>query len=78
MRRNEEDLDLMDLSFSGTVSVESEHENYGARLESQISQISEGDIIYCQIQGEDVLFPNSIWRFLEIEVIGNDPGWILA
>jgi hypothetical protein len=75
MRRNDEDLDLMDLSFSGALSVEIDHENYSEEIGEQISQIEEGDILYAQVQGEDILFPNAIWRFLEIEIVGNDPGW---
>lgn len=71
-----EDIDLFDLYSSGIVTVETEHEYYDEDLDSQIEDLDEGDIIEAQIQGEDILQPNAIWRFLEFQVIGHDQEWI--
>jgi len=76
MSINDADIDLFDLAGEGAVIVETEHNNYNSYLEEKISELEEGDIITGKIQGEDVLQPNAIWRFLEFEVIGNDPGWV--
>lgn len=76
MRIQDNDLDLLDLAGEGGVTVEVEHENYNQELEQEISELNEGDIVTGKIQGEDILQPNAIWRFLEFEVIGNNPRWI--
>jgi len=74
---NERDIDLVDFTGGGLVTVETEHRYYSDDFEQEISRLSEGDILNAQIQGEDILQPNAIWRFLEFEVLGNDPGWEL-
>lgn len=72
---DEEDMDLVDLAGGGVI-VETEHEYYTHELEESIAELDEGDIIYAMVQGEDVLQPNSIWRFLKLNVIGHDPSII--
>lgn len=67
--KHEDDIDLVDLAGGGGVIVETEHEYYDSEMEDRISGISEGDIIRAMIQGEDILQPNSIWRFLELETV---------
>ncbi|WP_127341325.1 hypothetical protein [Halorubrum sp. 48-1-W] len=76
MEVSDEDADLIDLAGEGGVIVETEHEFYSDELEKQIDELDAGDVIRGKIQGEDVLQPNAIWRFLEFDVIGHDPGWI--
>lgn len=61
----DEDIDMFDLSNMGIVSVEVEHEYYNTEIKEAISSLEQGDILVAQIQGEDILQPNSIWRFLE-------------
>ncbi|WP_148680426.1 hypothetical protein [Halovivax ruber] len=75
MRVNKEDIDLIDLAFMGGVSVETKHRDYNDEMTSRIEKVSPGDILQAQIQSEDVLQPNAIWRFLEFNVVGHDPGW---
>ncbi|WP_256404884.1 hypothetical protein [Haloplanus ruber] len=75
MRLNENDIDLRDLDNMTIVSVETEHEYYDEDMADQITDLSPGDILDAQIQGEDVLQPNSIWRFLRFNVIGHNRMW---
>jgi hypothetical protein len=76
MRINEYDIDLRDLGNMTIVSVETEHEYYDEDMEEQIAELSPGDILDAQIQGEDILQPNSIWRFLRFNVIGQNRMWV--
>lgn len=69
---NAEDIDLFDLAGGWGVIVEAEHEYYSDDLREEIRELEAGDIIDAMIQGEDVLQPNSIWRFLEFEKVGKD------
>jgi hypothetical protein len=64
---HQEDIDLIDLATNEGVIVECEHEYYKEDFEEQVQSLEEGDIIDAQIQSEDILQPNSIWRFLEFE-----------
>ena len=77
-RVNEEDIDLFDLASMIPVSVETEHKRYDEEFTEEIRQLTEGDVLTGQLQSEDILQPNSIWRFLEFEVIGHDTGWAFS
>jgi len=75
MSINDEDIDLIRPDGGGFVSVETEHRAYDEEMEQIISELNPGDIIRVQIQSEDILQPNAIWRFLEIEHLDHDSGW---
>lgn len=63
------DIDLADLHSGFPVTVEYEHSSYTPNLESKIESLCEGNLIYCEIQSEDVLQTDGIWRFLDLECI---------
>jgi FKBP-type peptidyl-prolyl cis-trans isomerase 2 len=75
LKINGEDIDLIDLTSMMPVCVEVSHKQYTEDIEQDIQQLSEGDIMYVQLQSEDTFQPNSIWRFLNFEVIDHDSGW---
>lgn len=70
---DEEEIDLIDLAGQGGLSVETEHEYYSDELEEEISELSSGDVIDAMIQGEDILQPNGLWRFIQFTQRGHDP-----
>lgn len=72
-RNSTEDVDLVDLADGRTVCVEKEHRYYSGELHSLIQALEEGDTFIAQIQGEDVLQPNSIWHFIDIIPISQSP-----
>lgn len=72
---HEEDIYLFDLAGNWGVIVEIEHQYYSDELREAIRELEAGDIIQAKIQGEDVLQPNSIWRFLEFEKVGHNPAF---
>lgn len=72
---NDIDIDLVELPGYNPVIIEKEHREYSDDFESEISELEAGDIILAQIQSEDILTPNSIWRFVEFKTEGHDPGW---
>lgn len=75
MSVNEEDIDLISPDGMGFFSVETEHRFYDEEIEEEIKELMSGNILHVQVQSEDILQPNSIWMFLEFEVIGHDLGW---
>ena len=61
------DIDLADLHSGLPVTVEREHSSYTPELESQLESLREGNVVYCELQSEDVLQTDGIWRFLDLE-----------
>ena len=62
------DLDLVDMHSGFPVLVEREHTSYSSSLESRIDVLDEGNLVFCELQSEDVLQTDGIWRFLNIDV----------
>jgi hypothetical protein len=65
------DIDLADLHSGFPVTVEREHSSYTSDLESKIESLGEGNVVSCELQSEDVLQTDGIWRFLDLDRVDN-------
>lgn len=67
VRINEIDIELVDMHSGYPVTVERSHSKYTADVDSKIDSLNEGNIIFSELQSEDVLQTDGIWRFLHID-----------
>lgn len=62
------DYDLVDLHSGLPVIVERNHREYSSSLDSQIDSLEVGNLVCAELQSEDVLQADGIWRFLQIDI----------
>jgi hypothetical protein len=67
VRINEIDIELVDMHSGFPVAVERSHSKYDADMNSKINSLKEGNIIFSELQSEDVLQTDGIWHFLHID-----------
>jgi hypothetical protein len=65
---NDIDIDIVDFHKEMPVTVELDHEKYNASLQQDIQSLEAGYAIEAQLQSQDILQIDGIWRFVDLSI----------